>query len=212
MIGIPRGRSAYLAATAFAQTLLAAASAAASRTILGVPGTPHGASDHSDITRSRWLWPETATLQGTTESFITVGSSPNAMRAVNLPDNVISGCIWSLEVPDDWTSGVLTAQVFWAPSASDATPHAVRWAQDSKEKGAGVDITAAATSAGFTGASAAYTANICVADTATSIGITPSAPGVPLTYALRRNGTNGADTYVGDVRVVAVRITYTANQ
>lgn len=172
---------------------------------------PHGASQHTDITRTLYL---PATL-GTPQvgALASLGTYPNILRVTTLADAVnTNGIFWHFAVPNDWASGVLVIQPIWVPGSTDGTPHTVRWQYDTKELASATDVTAAGTTVTWTGSSAARTANQIVFDTATSTTVTPSAPGTELRFAVTRLGSDGADTYVGVVNLAGVLVSYTATQ
>jgi len=172
---------------------------------------PHGAADHTDITRSLYLPAAIGTPQ--VGALASLGTYPNILRVTTLADAVsTNGEFWHFTVPADWASGVLTIQPIWVPGSTDGTPHTVRWQYDTKELTAGTDVTAAGTTVTWTGASAARTANQIVLDTATSTTLTPSAANSEIRFAITRLGADGADTYVGVVNLAGVLVTYTANQ
>jgi hypothetical protein len=170
---------------------------------------PHGASNHTDITRSIWLVPAAGTPDGLT--LTQTGSAPNFMDCYSLPNGSTTGAFWTFEVPDDYVSGNPTATIYWSPSATDGTAHTVRWQYTFKSLGSGSDVIAAGTTTTWTGASAARTINLLVKDTTTSVGAAMVAGDI-CRLEVQRIGADAADTYVGEVRLHAVRIDYTANQ
>lgn len=170
----------------------------------------HGAAEHTNITRHIWLPAESAALiDGATAS--TLGTAPNNVRTIQLDDAVTEGVSWTFEVPEDYASGVITASVFWSPSATVAASK-VRWQYVAKVLDAGGDVTAAGTTTAFDGATSTHTANIQYEDTATSTGVTPSA-GDGFLLNVRRIGGDAGDTLNASiVHLLGVLITYTANQ
>jgi hypothetical protein len=174
-------------------------------------GSPHGAADHTDITRSFMLVAEAGTpLNGAART--SVGAGLNISRTLAYLDGASNDATWTFQVPSDWASGVITAQCVWTPATTDAVAHTVRWNYTTKKVSAGENVTAAGTAALFTGASAARTVNLMVYDTATSTGVTPSAAGEFIMINVQRLGLDAADTHVGTVRLHGVIISYTANQ
>jgi len=178
-------------------------------TALSVVG--HGVADHTDITRKFLLRAEDATL-GAGTAFVTVGSGLNLSRTVEYSDAASEDAHWTFIVPADWASGVITVQPIWSPGSTDATPHTARFVYTTKNLSSGTDVTAAGTTVTWTGASAARTVNILVYDTATSTTVTPAAAGDLMLFNLQRLGSDGADTYVGTVRIHGLIVSYTANQ
>ena len=172
---------------------------------------PHGAADHTNVTRSFLLRAEDATL-GTGTAFLTVGSGLNISRTVEYSDAASEDAAWTFLVPSDYASGAISVQPIWTPSATDGTPHTVRWVYTSKTISNGGDYTAAGTAVTWTGASAARTINLLVFDTNTSTTITPSGPEVMFSLNVQRLGSDGADTYVGNVRLHGLLVNYTASQ
>ena len=171
----------------------------------------HGASLHTDITRSLFLSPLAATLDGG-PTMANLGSGADMTAVLGLIDGSLMGARWVFQVPKDWASGVITIQPVWTPGSTDAVAHTVRWTMDTKMMASGSDPTAAGATVTFTGASAARTANLVVYDTATSTTVTPAAAGDLIRLYLARNGADAADTYVGNVDLLGVIVTYTANQ
>lgn len=188
--------------------------AAPTASSVGASANPHTAADHTDATNSFDLIAAAATLDSGTAA--TVGAAPNAIKAVALADAATQGCYWAFMVPFDWTSGVLSVQPIWVPGSTDAVSHAVRWSAVAKVITANntVDVTGAGTTVTWTGQSQTRTANILVggAETITSLTLTPANNANFVMLNLRRIGADAADTYVGVVNLVAVRVTYTANQ
>lgn len=178
-------------------------------TALSVTG--HGAADHTDITRKFLLRAEDATL-GSGTAFVTVGSGLNLSRTVEYSDAASEDAHWTFIVPADWASGVITIQPIWSPGSTDASAHTARFVYTTKNLSSGTDVTAAGTAVTWTGASAARTVNILVYDTATSTTVTPAAAGDLMLFNLQRLGSDGADTYVGTVRIHGLIVSYTANQ
>jgi hypothetical protein len=131
--------------------------------------------------------------------------------AINYADGATSGAYWNFLVPADYTSGTLTFQLSWTPSATDAVAHTVRWSVTAKAIGGGTTITTAGTTTAWTGDSAARTINVTVAETSQDTGVTPSA-GNRFRLEIQRIGANAADTYVGAVRLIGVTVFYTASQ
>jgi hypothetical protein len=178
----------------------------------GLALDPHGAAQHTDVTRSLFLGATQAGLDAGTAGTPAGVTSPNFSPIVKLADAATQGCYWVFAVPSDWASGVLTAQPIWEPEATDAVAHTVRWSMSVRAIPAGNTIINAGTVTAFTGASAARTVNVIVYDTATSTGVTPGAVGDLIRFEMQRIGADGADSYVGVVGLLGVLITYTASQ
>jgi hypothetical protein len=170
----------------------------------------HGAADHTDITRKRFLMANDAKLDVATS--VNLGASPNLTPAVAYADAATQGAFWTFQVPDDWASGVITIQPVWSPGATDGVAHTVRWSMTCKTLAAGVTVTAAGTTVLFTGAPGARTVGVLVYDTATSTTLTPAAAGDLFRIELQRIGADAADTYVGVVNLLGIIVSYTANQ
>lgn len=181
----------------------------------GMPATPaldpHGAAQHTDITRNVFCEAAKAGSDGA-GSITTVGASPDLTAVVALADGSTTGAYWAFQVPADWASGVITLQPVWSPGSTDATPHTVRWSIVAKTVAAGTTVTAAGTTVTFTGASAARTVGVVVYDTATSTTLTPAAAGDLFRFTLRRIGADAADSYVGTVNLLGVIVSYVASQ
>jgi len=176
----------------------------------GLALDPHGAAQHTDITRQLFLAPSAAKLDSATA--VNLGASPNLTGAVAYADAATQGAIWTFAIPSDWASGVITIQPVWSPGSTDAVAHTVRWSMTCKNVAAGTTITAAGTTVAFTGSSAARTVAVIVKDTATSTTLTPAAANDLFTITLQRIGADAADTYVGVVNLIGILVTYTASQ
>lgn len=170
----------------------------------------HGAADHTNITRSFALFPTECTLDGAT--LASIGASPDQTRVVAYADAATQGAYWTFEVPDDWDSGVISAGIFWAPGATDAVAHTVRWQFVAKMIDSASTVTNPGTTTTFTGNSGTRTVNVVVQESGSSTGVTPSAGSRLFRLEVRRIGADAADTYVGTVNLIGVLVTYTANQ
>lgn len=176
----------------------------------GLALDPHGAAQHTDVTRSFMLNPAEAGLDGTS-TLIAVGTTANISRAINYPDAATSGAYWNFLVPLDWASGTISMQISWSPAATDGVAHTVRWSMTAKALGSGSNVIAAGTTVAFTGVSGTRTVDILTVENVQDTTITPAA-GNRMRLELQRIGADAADTYVGAVRVFGVVITYTAEQ
>lgn len=172
---------------------------------------PHGIADHTNVVRSFFLKAEDATL-GTGAAFVTVGSGLNISRTVEYSDAASEDASWTFNIPTDFFGSAVTVQPVWEAGTTDASAHTVRWVYTAKALTNGVDVTAAGTTTTWTGASAARTANILVYDTLTSTGVTPVSGDIAFLLNVQRLGSDGADTYVGAVRLHGLFVTYTASQ
>jgi hypothetical protein len=181
-------------------------------TLGGISANPHGAADHTDISRTLWLGADRAQLDSGTAA--TIGTVPNAVQAVALADAATQGCYWAIAVPVDWASGSITVQPFWAPGATDAVAHTVRWSFTVKSVVSGGDATAAGTNVLVTGQSLAHAVGFIYGngEAQTDTTVTPTTIQDILMVNLRRIGADAADTYVGVVNLIGVRLRYTANQ
>lgn len=166
----------------------------------------------ADRTRSFMLTPAGAGLDGTALATAAGAVSPNFVPIIRYTDGLRQGAYWTFMVPLDWASGVITIQPVWAPSVTDTTPpSAVRWSMSARDLPAGNTIINAGTVTTWTGVDANKTLNQHVYDTATSTGVTPAAAGGLFRLELERIGGDAADTYVGNVELSGVIVTYTAD-
>lgn len=167
---------------------------------------PHGITDHTDITRKLWLpVNDGVVIDGGT--LTTTGAAPDEIRTINLADALTQGAAWSF-VFDDWASGALSVQIYWAGTTTMAGN--VRFNLQTKLLTSGNDITGAGTAVAFTSATQP-TANQLIKETLTSTTITP-ANGDLLKIGVRRLGADGADTYTGVVILIGIMLSYTAVQ
>lgn len=167
----------------------------------------HGAGDHTDITRSLYVNNDGWFLDGATS--VSVGTAPDLIRGASCADAATNGVSFNLLIPQDFASG-LSITPIWSPGSTDAGANAVRWSVDHLVLAAGGDVDSAGTTSAWTGAAAARTITIMVVDTSQSLA--GGAAGNVLRVNLRRLGSDGADTYVGAVILIGIRIDYTANQ
>ena len=176
----------------------------------GLPNA-HGPASHSNVVRSFFLKAEDATL-GTGAAFLNVGAGLNLERTVEYSDAASEDAFWTFALPTDFNGSVITVRPVWSPAATDGVAHTVRWVYTAKELASGTNVTAAGTTTTWTGASAARTVDILVYDTNTSTGVTPAAGDTLFQLNVQRLGADGADTYVGAVRLHGLIVTYTADQ
>lgn len=140
---------------------------------------------------------------------VALGTLPNQVRAWTLTDAVDSGVNFTFEMPPNAAAATaFTVRPIWVPGSTDAVSHAVAWRMSTKIITAS-DVTAAGTVDTHTGDSAARTANTTVREAGKTVAITPSAGDV-IRVSLSRDGAAAADTYVGDVHLLAVQIDYTS--
>jgi len=168
--------------------------------------TPHGAADHTNITRSFFL--EVLDVVNDGGTVATRGTAPDALRVVTLADAASTGMSWVFAVPDDWASGALSCEIFHAGQTTSGG--VVRWSIDSQDIAEGASIVGAGTSAAFTGATIA-TADLLIIEAAQALE-TPAAAGDLFRVSVRRLGSDGADSYAASTSLIGIRISYTATQ
>jgi hypothetical protein len=173
--------------------------------------TSHGASLHTDITRSIWVMAgemQSGTGGGTHGTAI--GTTPDLIMRISLTDAATVDALFTVQLPADAkAASPLSIALYWAPAATDASAHSVRWAIDSLVLAAGSSVIAAGTTTTFTGVSQANTQNLLVIDTLTQIAASVNAGDVVRIDATRL-GADGADTYVGNVNLIGARLDYSA--
>jgi hypothetical protein len=160
--------------------------------------------------RTRALFVDGSTFRMDAATGVKLGTPPNAIDGVQLADGLTSGAYCNFTMPVDVITGTVTVRPMWAPGATDGTAHTVRWQMNIKVLNAG-DVTAAGTTVTWTGVSATRTVNVEVLETGqVSTGVSPVA-GDRVRLEIQRLGADGADTYVGAVNLLGVRIDYAAN-
>jgi hypothetical protein len=159
--------------------------------------------------RVRSLYIDGSVLRMDAATGIKLGIPPNAVDGVSLANGLTSGAYCNFIMPVDVTTGTITVRPIWVPSATDGTAHTVRWQMNTKIISA-TDVTAAGTSTPWTGDSATRTINVEVLETGGTSGISPAAND-RVRLEIQRVGADGADTYVGDVYLIGLRIDYLAN-
>lgn len=170
----------------------------------------HGAADHGDLTRSLWLDTRLLiTLDGTSTAS-TGGTAPDAYTMYNLPDAATSGSYGEFLMPTDAKAAQpISAAIYWIAGSADAVAHTVRWSFDCLAAVAGTDFGAAGTTTNFTGSSAARTVGPLVIEAAQQVLASVSANDL-IRMNVRRVGADAADTYVGAVKFLGVRLDYAA--
>jgi hypothetical protein len=166
----------------------------------------HGASDHTDTTHSLFVPVSQMIVNGGTA--VTLGAGDDQLATVNLADGATQGIYTLVGFPLGMPDNTAVIRPVWTPSATDAAgTAAVRWTMNQRTLTAGADVTAAGTVATWTGDAAAKTANRRVVETGTAgISLVGAAQ---LRLALSRVGADAADTYVGDVRLLGIRVDFT---
>jgi len=140
-----------------------------------------------------------------------IGASPNLTGTNTLADGSTTGVFGAFIMPANAAAAAaVTVRPFWAPALTDGAAHTVRWQMVIAKINAGTDATAAGTTVTWTGDSAARTASVTVLETGqVSTGVSPSA-GDFVRFTLQRVGADAADSYVGNVNLIGIRIEYTS--
>jgi hypothetical protein len=159
--------------------------------------------------RSRSLFIDASMLRLDAAQGVKIGTPPNAVDAVSLADGVTSGAYCNFNMPVDVITGTVKIRPQWAPGTTDGVAHTVRWQRNIKIITA-ADVTASGESIAWTGDSAARTVNVEVLETGGTTTITPAAND-RIRLEIQRLGADGADTYVGAVQLLGIRIDYQAN-
>jgi len=137
------------------------------------------------------------------------GTFPSAVPGQSLTDGGTVGAYWSFMMPQDTSTATILVRPVWVPSLTDASAHSVRWSMDLKVL-VSQDVSTAGTVVSWTGTAAARTNNIVVLENGqASTGVSPAAGNI-VRFNLSRVGGDAADTYVGTVHLLGVRIDYTA--
>jgi hypothetical protein len=162
------------------------------------------------VSRERSIPAKRMSLDGS--SFVNVGAAPDAVRAVQLADGVIQGVAFSFVVPNDYASSFMYFWPIWSPGSTDAGLHAVQWQWDALQRAGGQSIVAAGTTVAWTGRKQANAAGVKVVEAPQQLGILGGAmtKGAVVRFNIRRLGSDGADTYVGAVNLLEVRVRYPA--
>lgn len=164
----------------------------------------HGASVHTDVTRQFFVPAGAGSVSDDTNL---ISSSVGPVYA--FPDAGTETVAFSFWMPNNWVSS-MSYQIYWVPAATVASS-AVRWSANYLWVAVGGDISAAGTTAAFTGASSAHTVNLVYAESAQTIA-TGEAASRMLRFSLSRVGGNAADTYTNDAQLIGILFSYTANQ
>lgn len=134
---------------------------------------------------------------------VSTGTSPTVYDSIELTDGATEGASFMVFPFPDFTKRYTTyIRLYWAPSATDASAHTVRWEVTALKVVAGTNVaTAAGTTTTFTGISQANTQNQAVKEARTSVLSVTANETFAIRFTVRRIGGDGADTYVGDVRL-----------
>lgn len=109
-----------------------------------------------------------------------------------------------IQVPAEMFFGQITIRPAWVAQSTDAANHAVRWIIYSAKLISG-SANGANSETQFTGNAIAHTADYYYEETGASILVSP---GDVIKLGIGRVGGAGADSYVGDVALVGVRVDY----
>jgi hypothetical protein len=168
---------------------------------------PHGAADHTNITKQLWLpINDGVVVDGGT--LASIGTAPDIIRTITMADAATSGASFAFTVPDDWDSGALAVEIYFVGLTTAGG--SVRFSVVSREVAEGADITTAGTTVTQT-SQAPTTANLLVIEPSIAL-ITPTGAGKLVKLNVRRLGADGADNYAASIAFVGVLISYTANQ
>lgn len=140
----------------------------------------------------------------------TVGTLPDGILSQALADAATQGVFFPIQVPLDYVPATaITYNIYWTPSATDGSAHAVRWSTDVLGAlVAGSTVSSAGTTTAWTGTASAKTADQVQIETAQTL-VASATAGDIIRTDIRRLGADGADDYVGAVRVIGVKINYT---
>lgn len=184
----------------------------------GSNATDAARSDHkhampaATVTRTLWIPGDVLASNLDSGTSSAIGTAPDIGKTVSLADAATQGFYFSVAVPNDWSTGAIQYTIYWSPGSTDASTHTVRWSTDAIKLVPGTTlVNAAGTTTAFTGTSAARTVNVLYTEPAQTL-LTPTAVGDLIRANIRRLGADGADTYVGAVRVHGVLLTYTATR
>lgn len=170
----------------------------------------HGASVHTNRTRNMYI-PATAFKAAAGRPSINTRGSSTAKMDVppsfNFPTSSIGAITTTFMLPEDWAGGAVTVKLYWAP-AGTGTATAVmgyRWSA----LAAGDQIDEAGSGPTNETITPPGTAEQMVVTTF-STTFTPATNG-PIKFAIRRDTTNGSDTYGNGIWVIGVELEYTAD-
>lgn len=137
------------------------------------------------------------------------GASPALIGDIALSDGATQGLYFPAVVPRDAKAAQpLSAAIYWAPGSTDAGVHAVRWTITAAALHGGDLVDTAGTTTTFTGKAQANTAKNLVVEDAQQILASVSALDL-LRIEVQRIGADAADTYLGSIGVIGVRLDYT---
>lgn len=191
--------------------LTAAAAEATGLKWASVTAGAHGASSHTNITRSIWVRVGEMELDGATAG--TRGTSPNINDTIVLPDaGGTQGLFFNLIVPSDWDSGALSMFMYWTQTANYAAADTIVYSHTYLNVAASALVTAAGTTTqAQVDPGTGFVSSDLFVLTALTLG-TPAAAGNYVRVQFERNSGHANDDYTGNVHILGARIDYTANQ
>jgi len=167
----------------------------------------HGASDHTDRTRSIYVIPNDMTAnRGAPAQAQGGGGTDDAIDWWAIPDAATGSVSFQIVVPADWVSGALSAVIIYSQSVVNNN---FRCRLDYAYLASGDLTTEVSASTSFTLA-ASGTGSAVSYSSGQSLG-TPDSTGELLRINFARIGADALDTNTGSMRLLAIRIDYTAD-
>jgi hypothetical protein len=173
----------------------------------------HGATDHTDITRSFWI--SAGQLPADTTALAFAGTAPDRIVRLNFVDGSSTGTGFAFSVPGDWASGAMSIQHYVAALTAPGFPagETFRFETSSLEVADSASVTAAST----TTTAVDYTPGTGYAElelyiTAAEDMVTPSAKHKVIRVYIRRLGAHANDDFTDTLIYFGSLISYTAEQ
>lgn len=174
--------------------------------------TSHGADKHDDVVRSIFIsktqMEADPSATATSSNF---GTSPDGYSAWVCADAATRGVFATVELPADAkASSPVNLVIEWTASLSENST-VVQWSVNANARAHSESLIVAGTTTAFTGISQNRINHTLTQETSTEILASADA-GELIRLNVRRLGSDAADTYTGDARIVGLRLTYTAVQ
>jgi hypothetical protein len=164
----------------------------------------HGASDHTNITRTIFMPPGPVHTNGVYE--------PNRLALIKLPDNTMTTVNFTFQIPVDYSAsvGANAIQLVWYTNTGTTNNMFGRFESYGDGEGASVEGTSQVGTEQTMAAGGNKLIN--VSTQAAYLTLNSIQVGDYIGVSYRRNGSSGSDTISDDVRCVGMLFTYTATQ
>jgi hypothetical protein len=132
------------------------------------------------------------------------------MKVLDFDASTIEYAQFSIAMPKSWDEGVITFQVFWAPSSTNTGAALIGLQGISVANDATSDI-AFPTAVDVTDSGTGTLEDVLVSPVSANVTITSAAADTYTYFQVARNATSGSDDFTGDVRLLGIKLFYTTD-